>query len=90
MPIFLRFRSYKVFFWMNENDEPIHFHVTEGNPTANATKVWILSDGSFKLANNDSRIPMYILRRIMIVMQDNLDDFKAAWQMVHGSMRYYG
>lgn len=89
MPVFLRFKSYKVFFWTHESNEPIHFHIAEGSPSASSTKVWILSDGSCKLANNNSQIPMHILRRIIIVMQDSLEDFKAAWQAVHGEIKYY-
>jgi len=89
MPVFLRYSSYKVFFWTNENGEPIHFHIAEGAPSANSTKVWILSDGSFQLANNNSRIPFVVLRHIFSVMQDNLDDYKKRWSLVHGEIKYY-
>ena len=27
MPVFLRTRGYKVYFWSNERDEPIHFYL---------------------------------------------------------------
>jgi len=30
--------SYKVFFWSNENNVPIHVHITKGKPMASATK----------------------------------------------------
>lgn len=89
MPVFFRYSSYKVFFWVHENDEPIHFHIAEGPPSANSTKVWILADGSFLLANNNSRIPFSVLRRIFAVMQDNLDDYKKQWETIHGKVTYY-
>ena len=50
MPQFIRAAGYKIYFWSNENDEPIHFHATKGNPDKNDTKVWLLENGSFKLA----------------------------------------
>ena len=27
-----------------EKDEPIHFHITKGNPSENDTKVWVLAE----------------------------------------------
>lgn len=89
MPVFLRYSSYKVFFWVHENGEPIHFHIAEGAPSASSTKVWVLKDGSFLLANNNSKIPPAVLRRIFAVMQDNLEDYKKQWRIIHGSVEYY-
>ena len=31
MPVYLRTSGYKVYFWSNEKDEPVHFHITKGN-----------------------------------------------------------
>lgn len=89
MPVFFRFSSYVVFFWTHENDEPIHFHIAEGASVANSTKIWILSDGSFLLANNNSKIPERVLRRIFRVMADNVDDYIRQWSIVHGAVRFY-
>jgi len=89
MPVFIRYSGYKVFFWSHENGEPIHFHISEGNPTNNATKIWILSDGSFLIANNNSKIPIIALNRIFKIMGDNLDDYKKQWEVVHGEIKYY-
>lgn len=30
MPVYLRTAGYKIYFWSNEKDEPVHFHVTKG------------------------------------------------------------
>ena len=40
MPSLFSIFGYKVYFWSNENDplEPVHVHVSEGAPNANATK----------------------------------------------------
>ena len=46
MPVYLRTGGYKIYFWSNENEEPIHFHATKGNPSKDDTKIWALSNGS--------------------------------------------
>ena len=53
MPNILDVLGYKIYFWSNENFslEPIHVHISQ-HPHQNATKVWILSDGSVELCNN--------------------------------------
>lgn len=45
MPNLFNYLGYTIFFWANENFEPIHVHICKGNPTANATKVWITKSG---------------------------------------------
>ena len=52
MPQFIRTAGYKIYFWSNEKDEPIHFHATKGNPDKDDTKFWILPNGAIKLAHN--------------------------------------
>ena len=89
MPVFLRYSSYKVFFWVHENGEPIHFHICEGDPSENATKIWVLADGSLKIAHNRSHIPATVLRRIAAIMLDNIEDFKRQWMIIHGEIHYY-
>ena len=43
MPQVFKIGSYWVYFWANENEplEPVHVHVAQGAPSANATKIWI-------------------------------------------------
>lgn len=89
MPVFFRYSGYRVFFWVHENNEPIHFHIAEGTPSENSTKVWILQDGSFLMAHNNSRIPAQVLRRVYAVMQDNLEDYIRQWKLIHGEVTYY-
>lgn len=45
MPQVFVILGYIVYFWSNENDEPIHVHVCKGSPQKDATKVWITEDG---------------------------------------------
>jgi hypothetical protein len=46
------FLGFCFYFWSNEggdNREPIHVHISRGKPTANATKIWLKSDGSLEI-----------------------------------------
>lgn len=47
MPLIFKIGSYRVYFWSHENEplEPVHVHVAQGSPTANATKIWITRTG---------------------------------------------
>ena len=71
MPQIFKIGSYWVFFWANESDplEPIHVHVCEGAPNANATKIWITKAGKCYLCHNNSRIPERTLRNIMKIIE---------------------
>ena len=73
MPQVFVILGYIVYFWSNENDEPIHVHVCKGSPQKDATKVWIPEDGPV-LEHNKSKIPKKDLKRILawIAMNDEL------------------
>ena len=73
MPQVFVILGYLVYFWSNENDEPIHVHVCKGSPQKDATKVWITEDGPV-LEHNKSKIPKKDLKRILawIAMNDEL------------------
>ena len=59
MPQVFKIGSYWVYFWANENEplEPIHVHVAQGAPSANATKIWITRAGKCYLSNSKQRTP---------------------------------
>ena len=73
MPQVFVILGYIVYFWSNENDEPIHVHVCKGSPQKDAKKVWITEDGPV-LEHNKSKIPKKDLKRILawIAMNDEL------------------
>ena len=73
MPQVFVILGYIVYFWSNENDEPIHVHVCKGSPQKDATRVWITEDGPV-LEHNKSKIPKKDLKRILawIAMNDEL------------------
>ena len=59
---------YIIFFWSNENNEPIHVHIGIAAPSANATKIWITSKGGCIVANNNSRIPQHDLNVLLEII----------------------
>lgn len=68
MPKLFRIGPYIVFFWSNENDEPIHVHIAVGDPKSNSTKIWITQTGGCIVANNNSRIPQRDLNELLDII----------------------
>ena len=60
--------GYKIYFWSNENNEPIHIHISKGKLTQNATKVWLTKAGGCIIANNKSKIPEYELNKLLAII----------------------
>ena len=90
MPQFIRAVGYKIYFWSNESDEPIHFHVTKGEPSKNDTKVWLLRNGSLKLAHNKSQISEKDLSKIFSIMQLYYFEFIDFWKSYFANeVKYY-
>ena len=81
--------GYTVYFWSNENGEPIHVHIAEGKPKANGTKVWITMCGKCLLANNHSNIPEKALNNIIRVIEARSDDIIEKWNNFFGEGRFY-
>ena len=65
MPKLFTVSGYNVFFWSNEQGEPIHVHVSKGRPTSNATKIWLTKTGGCIVANNGSKIPEKELNELL-------------------------
>ena len=65
LPSLFMVSGYKVYFWSNEDGEPIHVHVAKGRPVPNATKIWLTKSGGCILASNGSNIPSKELHELM-------------------------
>lgn len=91
MPQILRIGPYIIYFWSNENNplEPVHIHIAEGTPSANATKIWITSKGKALLCNNNSHIPEKILRKLMRFTEANSKKIIEEWIERFGEIRYF-
>ena len=83
--------NYVIYFWSNKNlpIEPVHVHVFKGKPTANATKIWITSDGRCILCHNNSKIPDRILRNIEDMIETRIDDIIEMWKKIFGEVKFY-
>ena len=79
LPTLFEIYEYKIFFWSNEEDEPIHVHVAKSKQSANATKIWLPPESNPVLVHNNSRIPQKDLSRILKVIAQNRDSIIARW-----------
>lgn len=65
MPNIFTVSGYKVYFWANENNEPIHVHISKGTPVPNSTKIWLTRNGGCIVADNKSNIPQHELNELL-------------------------
>lgn len=77
------FLGYQIYFWSNEQGEPIHVHISKGSPTENATKFWITRDG-IELVHNKSQIPSKELKKIQKYLWANRNSIIARWYQYFG------
>ena len=91
MPQIFKVGGYLIYFWSNEEKplEPVHFHITDGYPTENATKVWITKSGHCLLCHNKSNIPKHKLNKIMDVVQARHKEVIDEWYKYFGEISYY-
>ncbi|MFC4232865.1 DUF4160 domain-containing protein [Parasediminibacterium paludis] len=73
MPTLLLIDGFRFFFYSNENNEPIHVHVTKGNADG---KIWL--EPTIEIAymhefNNKE------IKDIMWHVQKNFEQFKTRW-----------
>lgn len=69
LPSLFLIGGYKVFFWSNENNEPIHVHITKGKPNPNATKIWLTKNGGCIVSSNKEHISNKDLNQLLEVIQ---------------------
>lgn len=78
MPQIIKLLGYSIYFWSNENHEPVHVHVCKGTSQPNTTKIWMRKEGP-ALENNNSRIPQKDLKIIFEWLALNRDYIVARW-----------
>ncbi|MBR5914628.1 MAG: DUF4160 domain-containing protein [Selenomonadaceae bacterium] len=91
MPQIFKVGNYTIYFWSNENNplEPVHVHISEGQPTSNATKIWITSRGKCVMCHNNSNIPNRILRNISDIIEARSEEIISTWKKYFGEVRFY-
>ena len=80
MPKLYRIGQYIIYFWSEENDEPIHVHIGIVDPTQNATKIWITRNGGCIVANNKSKILSDDLSHLLRVIQNDYYTICDKWK----------
>lgn len=88
MPSLFTIFGYKIYFWSNEGNEPVHVHVSKGKPSPSATKIWITQTGG-TISVNSSRIPKKDLVKIETFVQSNVINIVNAWSKVFNYISYY-
>ena len=91
MPNLFTVSGYKIYFWANENNEPIHVHISKGKPTPYSTKIWITRKGGCILASNGSNIPQKELSELMEFISAQFFIICAAWKefFVTDEIKFY-
>lgn len=84
MPKVLTIGRYVLYFWMGENGEPVHIHVSVKHAEDNATKFWLLSNGGCRLANNNCHIPNKDLAKLTRAITLNHALICDAWSEAFG------
>ncbi|MBR4151686.1 MAG: DUF4160 domain-containing protein [Selenomonadaceae bacterium] len=79
MPILYELYGYKIFFWSNENNEPVHVHIAKGKQSENATKIWLPAESNPVVAHNKSRIPQKDLKRLLKTIALERNNIIARW-----------
>ena len=80
LPKLFTVSGYTVYFWSNENNEPIHVHVSKGKPTQNSTKIWLTKSGGCILSNNNSKIPNNDLNVLLDAITSNYFFIVSYWK----------
>ena len=91
MPQVIKIGPYVIYFWLDEGRplEPVHVHIAEGVPKANATKVWLTQSGKAMLASRRSEIPAADLRKLIRVIEANADEIREKWMEYFGELRFF-
>lgn len=80
MPNLFTILGYKVYFWSNENNEPIYVHISKGIPSKNAAKIWLTRNGGCILDSNPERIPRKDLFELLEIVQAQFFMICTAWK----------
>ena len=70
--------GYKIYFWSNENNEPIH--ISKGKLTEISTKVWLTKTGGCIISNNNSKIPEHELNKLLSIISRHYFLIIAKWK----------
>ncbi|GFO99539.1 DUF4160 domain-containing protein [Lactobacillus helveticus] len=81
MPNLFSVSGYLIYFWSNENNEPIHVHVSKGRPTKHATIFWLTGDHGCILATNGSKISNHDINKLSDVISAQYEYICEKWKL---------
>jgi len=73
MPVVLRIKGYRFYFFSNEGHEPMHIHVEKADANC---KVWLVPNINFEYAYGLSGKEQ---KEILGIVKNNLDFIKKSW-----------
>lgn len=81
MPTIIRAFNYHIYFWSNEGKplEPIHVHVSR-QLGEKSLKIWINSDGTAEIAENNSDIPIKDINRLLKTIEEFSEKIIKDWK----------
>ena len=80
MPKLFSIGRYVIFFWSNEDNEPIHVHVSVKRASSDSMKVWLSEDGGCVIAKNKEIVHRSHLNEVMSIISNNHDDICDSWK----------
>ena len=91
MPSIFESYGYKIYFWSNENDEPIHVHISKGSLVANSTKIWLTRTGGCILANNNKKKKKNDLNKLIDIISKHYFLILSRWKEYYrlDEVRFY-
>ena len=69
----------RIYFWSNENDEPIHVHVTEGEVSKNSVKIFIRSNNTLDIDYCGYSIRKSTIDKAVDFINSNIMLIKTRW-----------
>ena len=81
MPKLYTIGRYVIFFWSNENNEPVHVHVAPRRVSEHSVKIWLTKDGGCLVKKNNKDIihPLY-LDKLLDFIRTNHTEICEQWK----------
>lgn len=91
MPQVFRMGSYLVYFWSDECNplEPVHVHVSAGEPTRDATKIWLTKAGGVLLEKMLRTSPRISYEISWNAIEAQHEAVRMRWLRHFGEIRFY-
>lgn len=89
LPKLFVYGKYIICFWFNEDDEPVHVHVSVKKQPKNSLKFWITKNGKVILANSKTNISNHEINKISNTIASQTEYIVEQWKEHFGEVSYY-